>query len=108
MGRQTQTGFAQMVITFAHHCGCIMTDPAPTKFTCGVGYMTDTNEERVILAEIKIVRSHMSEPGTNPDVWDQVTVNGEHCGNRCGGREQYAKLMAPLLAEAAQAITEVA
>ena len=103
----TMADYECMVTTFAHHCGCIMTDPAPTRFKCGIGYTTADNEERVLLAEIKIVRSTMSTEGTNPDVWDQVQVNGKHCGNRCGGREEFAKIMAPMLAEAARTIEKV-
>lgn len=104
MARLTMTDFDRMIRIFSHHCGCIMTDEAPTKFKCGVGFQTADGFDRVIVAEIEITRSlWANEP--SPSVWDQVKVNGKHCGNRCGGREEYAKLMAPILAEAAVATT---
>ena len=31
-------------------------------------------------------------------VWDQVEINGKQCGNRCGGRDEYARLAGEYLA----------
>lgn len=36
--------------------------------------------------------------GADP-VWDQVTINGQVCGNRCGGRQVFTVLAAPYLVQ---------
>ena len=32
-------------------------------------------------------------------VWDQVEIDGKSCGNRCGGRDEYARLAGEHLAK---------
>ncbi len=45
---------------------------------------------RIIKVEIAKRRNEKSD-----SIWDQVTVDGEHCGNRCGGAQKLAELFAP-------------
>jgi len=109
----THDEFSKLVSTFAYHCTCMMTDPAPHKGKMGLGF-GDT--VKVVTFEIEPCRwNGGSEPdpetGKHPvNVWDQVTFiesdgSRRPVGNRGGGYQQYAAEMADLLLEAAQSVS---
>ena len=105
MADHTFTDFERMLSTFAHHCACIMTDEAPTKFRCGIGFSGPNNEDRVEMASVEITPTTVEwDENAGNSVCDGVKVNGKPCGNRCGGRDELARLMAPILAEAARCL----
>lgn len=81
---------ANVLETFAMHCGCIMTAEHLMGF--GVGIPDGPS----VVVSMKI--TSRAEGGNQ--VWDQVEVNGECAGNRCGARNEYARLCAPVLAAA--------
>jgi len=70
----------------------VMKQPAGTTSRYGIG------------AEVHevTVRKGMLTTEDGPDVWDQTTVNGEHTGNRCGGRNALAAAYAAELWAMAQ------
>lgn len=82
-----------MLETLAYHTAAIRTDPAHMMIGCGI-----SNGKRTIVCKITITPAH-GNPRESTDVWDQVTINGVACGNRCGGANEYARIMAPLFAE---------
>lgn len=71
---------------FAFHIGLIMSEPAPAEFGLHFG------GGRV---EVEIRRAPLSE--SEGPVWDQVTLNGVHVGNRCGARQVYSAIVKPFL-----------
>lgn len=81
--------YNQMITNFAYHVSEIMRAPAPSEFHLALG-------TKVVEVEIKPARGGLASP-----VWDQVFLNGRWTGNRCGGRDAYARLMAGVLQEAA-------
>jgi hypothetical protein len=72
---------------FAFQVGEILTKPAPCRFRLHFSPHT---------AIVEIKPSGDKAPG-EIDVWDQVTINGVGCGNRCGGRDVYAAMVRPFL-----------
>jgi len=92
----TPETYSALVANFAYHATVIMTEKAPYKGGLGLGFAGGPS----VYAEIEITPA---KDGWD-QVWDQVKVNGKEAGNRCGGREAYAKIVAPVLAEAAKSI----
>ena len=93
--------YERMLSNFAYHVGEIMSTCPPATFRLTLGGYADIQAKMV---EIKI-EATKSEGRVEPiDVWDQVTVDGQWAGNRCGGRDAYTKAMAPVLLEAAQSV----
>lgn len=73
---------AHELATFAYHVGCLYRDRGRFGLSARAG----------IHAEVEIVPSTLS--ATDGDIWDSVTINGRHCGNRCGGAKAYARMVA--------------
>lgn len=48
-----------------------------------------------VRVEVKVTRVRRGEVS----VWDQVEVNGKHCGNRYGGLREMARLFSPVFAQ---------
>lgn len=68
--------------TFAANVLLISTSPAPSKFGLWVG-----GDGPDCIANVEI------EPGGTEDpVWDHVIINGQRCGNRCGGVGVYTAM----------------
>lgn len=112
----TREQYANLQKTFAYHCTVLMTSPAPHKGAMGLGG-ADGN---VTMVDFEITPCTW-EGGTEPDPetgkhplndWDQVIFTHtdgkrQHCGNRCGGYQQYAALMTDLLLASAKAVEAV-
>lgn len=97
----TYEQYELMLRNFAYHVGEIMTTCPPATFRLSLGGYADVQAKTV---EIKI-KATTAEGREEPiDIWDQVFVDGRWEGNRCGGRDAYAKAMAPVLAEAARSV----
>jgi hypothetical protein len=83
--------------TFAYHVSCIMGDvpngnAESVHFGLGLGVHTGPKVHvDVIITPAKGVEDPWG-------VWAQVSIGGKACGNRCGGREEYAKRCAPVIA----------
>lgn len=69
--------------TFAHHVRTIATTTAPTVFT-----LTPVPG---VVARVVIEPSGTEDSGNS--VWDQVWINGKHCGNRSGGIDHFTNLV---------------
>lgn len=66
----------------AEHCGDIMRNPpGRTQYGIVVGHHV-----QIITVEIRLRRDLDMAP-----VWDQVWVDGEWCGNRCGGIDKFSE-----------------
>ena len=96
----------RVLATFSYHISCIMTNrPYPgnshqeVRFGLGLG---DPRVGPAVLVQVVILPY---EQDSDPwGVWAQVFLRGADdepwraCGNRCGGREEYARLCAPVIA----------
>jgi hypothetical protein len=83
-----RTDYGIPVENFAYHVGEIMSQPAPTTFTLHFGGPYAATVE---------IKPSGDKPAGVVDVWDQVTINGVGCGNRCGGRTVYTAMVRPYL-----------
>lgn len=74
--------------TFGYHVRCIATAPAPCTFRVGCGPAGRA-------WTITITPHQMTRVDGTPEdtVWDQITLDGQHCGNRAGGIEEYARVV---------------
>lgn len=96
---------AHVLSTFAYHVAGIMTErptrsDAPyaqcARFGLGLGGYGPGCPTVHVQIEITPVYSE-----GDPDrwgVWAHVSIDGKACGNRCGGRDEYARLCAPVIA----------
>ncbi len=85
----------RILALFGSHCGDIMCQPSILAF--GIGLRNGPS----VVVEMKIT-TYQNSDGT-ADVWDSVKVNGKNVGNRCGARNEYARLCAPIIAAASLA-----
>lgn len=109
--------FEHLLSTFGYHLGVLMTEAAPCRGRMGLGY---EGGPETVIAEYVIVPGNQHPDSVDfkaekaaVNVWDQVwfkRADGtwEGHGNRCGGRDAYAKLMASVIAQAARDITPAA
>ena len=63
---------------FAYHVSCMMEETGTLRFGLPDGSVV----------EIVVTPNGKG----HPPIWDQTTVNGKNTGNRCGGRDAFAKL----------------
>ncbi len=75
---------------FAFHCGAIMT----SVHLNGFGLNVPGGPE--VYVTMKVV----ARSADDNIVWDTIEVNGVRIGNRCGARDEYARLCAPVIAAA--------
>lgn len=85
--------FARMLSTFAYHCRTIGTE-APGKFGLGLGHGS-----AVVHVDVEI--KQRNDPERSDPVWDSVYIDGECCGNRAGGTDEYARRVAAIILKAA-------
>jgi len=100
--RTNRTGetLTHVLQIFSYHIGLIMTDPAGSRF--GLGIFAGGLDETHVHVQVEI---RPASAGLEP-VWDQVWIDGKSCGNRCGGRDEYARLCGPVIAAVAAAELE--
>jgi hypothetical protein len=66
---------------FAYHISLLMIEPAPARLVL--------SPCDGIRAEVQITPSRLGEA-----IWDQVTINGTHCGNRHGAVQHFTAMVA--------------
>jgi len=89
MGSGLQPGEVGLSVeNYAQNVADIMATPAPAKFT--LHYTTNR-------AALVTIEPEGDDNGV--DVWDQVTINGVHCGNRCGGRQVFTAMAFPYIVD---------
>lgn len=89
----------RLLETFAYHVSELMSAP-PGKRTFGLAYNGHAIHARVRIGSCSHdarLKEPMYRTGADADVWDQVWIDGEWYGNRCGGRNEYARRLAVLL-----------
>ncbi len=90
-----QTTLADVLSTLAHHAACLRADSVMT--ACGLSAEDGTS----VLVKVRIKKRTGLFEDADP-VWDTVYLNGECCGNRCGGVRRLAELYAPVIAAQAR------
>jgi hypothetical protein len=88
-----------LLATFAYHVECIMTDVPNmpdrdvVRFGLGIGYGPGCP---TVYVQVEITPcATVDDPW---GVWAHVSIDGQSCGNRCGGRAEYARRCAPIFA----------
>ena len=90
-----QTTLADVLATFAYHVASLRTDDLMS--ACGVAADDGTS----VHVKVEIRKCSGAFEDADP-VWDTVYLNGECCGNRCGGAARLAELYAPVIAAQAR------
>ena len=67
---------------FVHHVSEIFSTQAPAEF--------ELHPHPGIVAKVRIVRYDLALPW---DIWDQVYINGQWCGNRHGGVRYFTDMI---------------
>ena len=96
----------QVLSVMAYQIGVIMTDK-PGKFGLSVCAGPDVECYVHMRVEIK-ASANLREHPDQVSVWDQVWIDGECYGNRCGGREEYIKRCANLVRLSVMGEVEIA
>lgn len=114
--------FENVLATFGHHTGLLMTEQAPCSGKMGVGFSDPTCPDNPPVSWAVVPRAlgntlpddvPKDTPKSPANVWDMVYFQEDgrwgkwRChGNRCGGQQAYARAMAPVLIAAGKLVKE--